>query len=118
MDILQQLNQIAVERDIPLQELLREIEDSLAVAYKKFVNADGDVGVTVTIDPKGWRAFLQREVVGVITEPRFQMTVTEARKRKPDTVASAADIERDRRRPGLWTGGEGTGPLPRICRPE
>lgn len=83
MDILQQLNQIAVERDIPLQELLREIEEALAVAYKKFVGATGEV--TVTIDPKkGWRAFLQREVVGVITEPRFQITLVEARKRKPD----------------------------------
>jgi len=84
MDILQQLNQIAVERDIPLQELLREIEDSLAVAYKRFINADADIGVTVHIDPKGWRAYLKREVVGTITEPRFQMSLVEARKRKPD----------------------------------
>lgn len=83
MDIMQQLNQIAVERDIPLEELLREIEDSLAVAYKKFVGATGEVAVH--IDPKkGWTAFLQREVVGTVTEPRFQMTVTEARKRKSD----------------------------------
>src|SRR5437763_14005647 len=83
MDILQQLNQIAVERDIPLEELLREIEESLAVAYKKFVGAPGEV--SVHIDPKkGWTAFLQREVVGVVTEPRFQMSVMEARKRKPE----------------------------------
>jgi len=83
MDILQQLNQIAVERDIPLEELLREIEDSLAVAYKKFVGATGDV--SVHIDPKkGWTAFLQKEVVGIVSEPSFQMTVGEARKRKPD----------------------------------
>jgi N utilization substance protein A len=83
MDILQQLNQIAVERDIPLEELLREIEDSLAVAYKKFVGATGEV--SVHIDPKkGWTAFLEKEVVGIVTEPSFQMTVLEARKRKAD----------------------------------
>lgn len=83
MDILQQLNQIAVERDIPLEDLLREIEEALAVAYKKFVGATGDV--TVNIDPKkGWTAFLQKEVVGIVSEPSFQMTITEARKRKPD----------------------------------
>ncbi len=83
MDILQQLNQIATERDIPLEELLREIEESLAVAYKKFVGATGEV--TVHIDPKkGWTAFLEKEVVGVVSEPSFQMSLMEARKKKAD----------------------------------
>ena len=45
MDILQQLNQIAVERDLPLEELQKELEDSLAVAYKRFVGATGEVTV-------------------------------------------------------------------------
>jgi transcription termination/antitermination protein NusA len=83
MDILQQLNQIAQERDIPLEDLLREIEDSLAVAYKKFVGATGEV--SVHIDPKkGWTAFLEKEVVGVVTEPSFQISLVEARKRRAD----------------------------------
>ncbi|HVL39149.1 MAG TPA: transcription termination factor NusA [Fimbriimonadaceae bacterium] len=83
MDILQQLNQIAQERDIPLEELLHEIEESLAVAYKKYVGATGEV--TVKIDPKkGWTAFLEKEVVGIVSEPSFQMSLLEARKRKPD----------------------------------
>lgn len=83
MDILQQLNQIAQERDIPLEDLLREIEDSLAVAYKKFVGATGEV--TVHIDPKkGWTAYLEKEVVGIVGEPSFQMSLMDARKKKPD----------------------------------
>jgi transcription termination/antitermination protein NusA len=83
MDILQQLNTIAQERDIPVDELQREIEDSLAVAYKKFVGATGDV--VVHLDPmKGWTAFLEKEVVGIVTEPSFQMSLTEALKRKSD----------------------------------
>lgn len=83
MDIFQQLNAIAQERDIPVQDLLLEIEDSLAVAYKKFVGATGEV--TVHIDPKkGWSAFLEKEVVGVVSEPSFQMSLAEARKRKSD----------------------------------
>lgn len=83
MDILQQLNQIATERDISLEELLAEIEEALAAAYKKFVGATGDV--TVHIDPeKGWTALLDKEVVGVVSEPSFQMSIDEARKRKPD----------------------------------
>jgi len=83
MDILQQLNQIAQEREIPLEELQREIEESLAVAYKKFVGATGEV--TVHLDPrKGWTAYLEKEVVGVVSEPSFQMSLTEALRRKPD----------------------------------
>lgn len=85
MDIMQQLNQIATERDIPLDDLLREIEEALAVAYKKFVGATGDV--KVHIDPKkGWTAFIAKEVVGEVFEPSFQMSVTEARRRKPEAV--------------------------------
>jgi N utilization substance protein A len=83
MDILQQLNQIAQERDLPLEDLKRELEESLAAAYKKFVGAKGEV--TVHLDPrKGWTAFLEKEVVGVVAEPSFQMSVEEARKRKKD----------------------------------
>jgi N utilization substance protein A len=83
MDILQQLNQIAVEKDVPPEELLHEIEDSLAVAYKKFIGTSCEVAVH--IDPKeGWTLYLQREVVGIVNEPRVQIALAEARKRKPD----------------------------------
>jgi N utilization substance protein A len=83
MDILQQLNQIAQERDIPVEELVHEIEESLAVAYKKFVGASGEV--SVKIDPKrGWTAEVEKEVVGIVAEPSIQISLAEARKRKPD----------------------------------
>jgi transcription termination/antitermination protein NusA len=82
MDILQQLNQIAQERDLPLEELQRELEEALAVAYKKFVGATGDV--SVKLDPKrGWTAEVEKEVVGIVTEPSYQISVNEARRRNP-----------------------------------
>ena len=83
MDILEQLKQIAVERDLPFDELQHELEDALAAAYKKFVGAVGEV--TVKIDPlKGWNASVQKEVVGIVAEPSVQIGLLEARKRKPD----------------------------------
>jgi len=83
MDILQQLNQIAQERDLPLEELQRELEESLAVAYKRFVGATGDV--SVKLDPrKGWTASVEKEVVGIVSEPSFQISLVDARKRRPD----------------------------------
>jgi N utilization substance protein A len=83
MDILQQLNQIAQERDLPLEELQRELEESLAVAYKRFVGATGEVNVK--LDPrKGWTASVEKEVVGIVSEPSFQISLVDARKKRPD----------------------------------
>lgn len=83
MDIHQQLNQIAIERDIPLDQLQQELEEALAAAYKKYVGAAGEV--SVKIDPrKGFDANVEKEVVGVVTEPSFQLSLVEARKRNPD----------------------------------
>lgn len=93
MDILQQLNQIAQEREIPMDELLKEIQESLAVAYKKFIGIPNDVDIEVRVEiggTKGIIASLFKEVVGSVTEPSYQMSVAEARKRKPD--AEIADF--------------------------
>lgn len=83
-DIFGMLNQIATERDIPVQELVKELEESLAIAYKKYVGSTGEV--SVRIDPKkGWTAAIEKEVVGEVLEPSTQIGVREARKINPDT---------------------------------
>ncbi len=83
MDILQQLNQIAVERDLPLEDLQKELEGSLAIAYKKYVGAIGEV--SVKLDPrKGWTASVEKEVVGLVTEPAIQISLADARRRQSD----------------------------------
>lgn len=98
MDILQQLNQIAQERDISLEELQEELEAALAAAYKAYVGARGEV--SVKLDPtRGWTADVEKEVVGFVTEPSYQIGVTEARKRKPgveigDFIAMEVDPNR------------------------
>lgn len=82
MDILQQLNQIAQERDLPLEELTVELEKALVVAYKKYAGITGEV--TVRLDPqKGWSAFLEKEVVGEVIEPSSQISLVEARVKNP-----------------------------------
>lgn len=84
MDILQQLQQIATERDISPEELLVEIEEALAMAYEKHIGARRS-GVTVKIDPKkGWMASVNKEVVHEVLDPSLQLGLSEARKRKPD----------------------------------
>lgn len=85
--ILNQLNQIAQEREIPVGELLKEIEESLAVAYKKFIGIPNDVDIDVKVKiggTRGMEASLFKEVVGTVNDYSYQMALTEARKRKPD----------------------------------
>ncbi len=98
MDILTQLQQIAQERDLPVEDLLTEIEEALAAAYKKYVGANGEV--SVTIDPKeGWSCSIEKEIVGVVTDHNFQMALTEARKREPDAEVGdfiAVKVDPDR----------------------
>lgn len=100
MDILQQLNQIAQERDLPLEDLQRELEESLAVAYKRFVNASGEV--SVKLDPKkGWSASVEKEVVGIVSDPSTQVSLMEARRRKADAeVGDFIEFEVDPNRFG------------------
>ena len=82
-DVLHQLNQIAQERDLPLEELQAELEEALAAAYKKYVGARGEVHVK--LDPaKGMTASVEKEVVAVVDEPSFQIGLVEARKRNPE----------------------------------
>ncbi len=83
MDIMQQLNQIAQERDIPVEDLVVELEEALGAAYKKYVGARGEVNVKLDTS-KGWTAQVEKEVVAVVEEPSFQMSLTEARKRNPE----------------------------------
>lgn len=80
MDILQQLNQIAQERDLPVEELQRDLEDALAVAYKQFINArDSDVKVKINLNPLS--ASVGKEVVAMVTDPRRQISLVDARKK-------------------------------------
>lgn len=100
MDIFGTLNQIATERDIPVQELVHELEEAVAVAYKKYVGSQGEV--TIKIDAKkGWVAAIEKEVVGEVMDPNLQIGVREARKAHPDAeIGDFVPVEVDTSRFG------------------
>lgn len=83
MDILQELKQIAQERDIPVEELKTELELALAVAYQKYKGVTSEV--TVRLDPtKKSGAVVEKEIVGELLEPATQVSLDVARKYDPD----------------------------------
>lgn len=100
MDILQQLNQIAQERDLPMDELTSELEKAMEIAYKKYSGTIGEV--SVHLDPKkGWSAFVEKEVVGELIDPSSQVSLVEARKKKPDVeIGDFVDVAVDPNRFG------------------
>lgn len=91
--ILQQLNQIATERDIPRDELVRELEEAMAVAYKKFVQAAGDVSMRIDFTgPTGFDLYVRKEVVGEVMDPSYQVAIAVARE-KQSTVEIGDFVE-------------------------
>lgn len=83
MDIMQELQQVAVERDISLDELKHELEEALAIAYKRYKGATGEV--TLRLDPSVKSgAVIEKEVVGEVLEPSFQIGLEVARKYRED----------------------------------
>lgn len=83
-EFLQALRQVAHERDIPVDELIAESEEALAAAYKKHVGAIGEVTVRIDAERDKFHVVCEKEVVGVVTNHFFQMSLEEARKLKPD----------------------------------
>ncbi|MGE3125927.1 MAG: transcription termination factor NusA [Fimbriimonadaceae bacterium] len=82
MDILQELKQIAVEREIPIDELKQELELALAASYKKFKSTEGEV--VIKLDPsKKSGAVVLKEVVGELLDPAVQIQYETAQKYSP-----------------------------------
>jgi N utilization substance protein A len=79
MDILEQLKQIAIERELSMDELKDELEQALAVAYKKYKAVQGEVILRLDSSvPSG--AVIEKEVVGEVLEPSLQVSIEVAKK--------------------------------------
>lgn len=83
-EFIQTLKQVANERDIPVNELIADLETALAAAYKKHVGATGDVTVRIDTEKGSLNAVIEKEVVGLVSNHFFQISLEEARKRDKD----------------------------------
>lgn len=95
MDIVQHLKQIANEREIPLNELTAELEEALAVSYKKYKGVNGEITLRLTNKVKSG-AVIEKEVVGEVLEPSLQIALVDAQVKNPDLqIGDFVDIEVD-----------------------
>ena len=89
-EIVQGLNTIAHERDIPVEELLAEVEQALAAAYKRHIGATGEVTVRIDTEKGAMHAICEKEVVGAVSNHFYQMSIEDARRK--DKSAEIGDF--------------------------
>ena len=84
-DFIIALTQLAAERNLPKEIVLSAIEAALVSAYKKDSEAAGQ-NISVTLDPGSGDVgvFIVKTVVEEVEDPQTELSVTEARKIKPD----------------------------------
>lgn len=83
MDILHELKQIATEREIPIEELVVELEQALAIAYKKFTGSTGDAAIRLDKTKKSGMV-VEKEVVGEVLDYATQINLAAAQKYNAD----------------------------------
>ncbi len=83
------LQQVAKEKDIPVDSLIETLESALATAYKR--SAAGNAEVKVVIDSnrasrEPIKVFIEKVVVEEVEDPQTQLTLSEARLIDSDTL--------------------------------
>lgn len=81
------LTQLAAERHLPKEEVLKAIEVALASAFRKENWGEG-LNVAVTLNPNTGdiTAFILKTVVEEVEDPRKEITLAEARRINPEAV--------------------------------
>jgi N utilization substance protein A len=93
-DIIEALQQIEREKDIPLDVLLETIESALVSAYRKNYGFVGDVRVRLDPEKGGFEVLCQKEVAAEVGNEHTEISLTEARTYAPDAqVGDTMEIE-------------------------
>lgn len=94
LDLVQQL---AREKDIPVERLVEVLQKALAAGYKKHTNTPQTQEVTVELDassPLGFRIYKVCTAVVTVTDPDTEISLEEAREIDPETEAGdVLDVE-------------------------
>lgn len=79
-NLIDALQQIEREKDIPVEVLVETIEAALVSAYKKHFGVGGSIRVDLDWKTSGFRVFAEKEVVERVTNPPTEISLAEARK--------------------------------------
>ncbi len=81
-DLMGALEQIAREKNIPVDEILSMIEGAVVSSLRKHVGKDADIRATIDRESGQFSAVVVKKVVETVTEPDLEITVEAAQKYK------------------------------------
>ncbi|MCS7276108.1 MAG: transcription termination factor NusA [Dehalococcoidia bacterium] len=78
------ITQLAAEKNLPRDVVLRAVEAALVSAYKKDSGLQGNITVRIDPDKGSVHVYQLKTVVEEVSDPKTEMTLAEARRIKPD----------------------------------
>ena len=87
------IKQLAAEKNLPPEVVLQAMEAALVSAYKKDAEIDGNVAVKIDRDTGEHRVYLEHTVVQEVTDPQIEISIQEARRRRPDAQLGEAILD-------------------------
>ena len=77
------ITQLAAEKNLPKEVVLQAMEAALVSAYKKDSEISGNIVVRIDRETGDHHVFLERTVVQEVTDPKVEISITDARRIKP-----------------------------------
>ncbi len=88
------ITQLAAEKNLPRDVVLRAVEAALVSAYKKDSGLQGNITVRIDPDRGSVHVYQHKMVVEEVSDPKTEMTLDEARRYKPDArIGDTVTIE-------------------------
>ncbi len=87
------IKQLAAEKNLPPEVVLQAMEAALVSAYKKDADIQGNVAVKIDRDTGDHRVYLEHTVVQEVTDPQTEISIQEARRRRPDAQLGEAILD-------------------------
>ena len=84
------ITQLAAEKNLPREVVLQAMEAALVSAYKKDSELAGNIVVQIDRETGNHHVFLERIVVQEVTDPKLEISITDARRIKPDATIEDA----------------------------
>src|SRR5215470_4880465 len=82
-DFVGALLQLNAEKQVPREQLIRTVEEAIAMAYRRIANEE-DIHVQINGDTGGIRVYRARWAVDEVEDPLTQFTLDEAKRIKAD----------------------------------
>src|SRR3990170_7083857 len=80
------ITQLAAEKNLPKEVVLQAMEAALVSAYKKDSELVGNIVVRIDRETGDHHVYLERTVVQEVTDPKVEISITDARLTKPHAI--------------------------------